>query len=247
MQKTRNKKIEKDITKSVMEKIETDKIVMRPKSYFLLKSIILGVTVGAMLLFLTLSMNIILYRLKVLGSFEFLELGKLGLGAFWGSLPVRYILLAILFFVLSYRLLSNYDFSYKKNFTGILISVFIALLVIAWGLDRFKFENFAIRQPYLSGAYKVPHIGENWAVGEVFGVENQTFDMVTPLGEEMRVRYSKDTIFQNIYEIAVGDRVRVVGERNGDVMNADVIARPRMMQMQTPQHMQRQPRFGPGK
>ncbi len=113
------------IAETVMDKVKTGQITMKPKWYFVLGSTfmglgVLGMSIGAIFLF-----NVSFFLLRQHGP-----MGEWRLQAMLESFPWWIPILAIVGSVIGVRLLKKYDFSYKQNFSLIVVG-FIGILILA--------------------------------------------------------------------------------------------------------------------
>jgi hypothetical protein len=118
-----------DLEKTIMAKVKSNEISMKPRWYFVVGSLLavvglVGFSIGAV--FLT---NLTLFLLRRHGP-----MGQWRLQQLLTSFPLWIPILAIVGIVLGIWMLQKYDFSYKKNFLlviiGFIISVVLAALVI---------------------------------------------------------------------------------------------------------------------
>lgn len=140
MQKT-HKVIQTDLEKTIMDQVKTEKIVMKPRWYFIAGSVLtfIGLTaasVGAV--FLT---NMMLFLLRRHG-----QGGSLRLQQMLGSFPWWIPVLAIVGIVFGIWMLKKYDFSYKKNFWFISIGFVAAVILSAFIIDKLGLNEVWSRQ-----------------------------------------------------------------------------------------------------
>lgn len=114
-----------NIENKIMEKVLSGEVKMKPRWYFILGSILsftglVGLIIGSV--FLT---NLTLFLIRKQGP------GTGRINMMLDSFPVWIPLLAILFIVLGIWMLKRYDFSYKKNFPKLIITLVIAIILSA--------------------------------------------------------------------------------------------------------------------
>lgn len=132
-----------DFEKEVMAKVESNQIVMRPKWYFVIGSLLslvglVGLTIGAVFLG-----NITFFLLRSHGP-----MGQWRLESMIASFPWWIPILAIGGMVLGIWLLKKYDFSYKKNFLLIVIGFVASIIIASWAIDRLGLnETWSRRRP----------------------------------------------------------------------------------------------------
>jgi hypothetical protein len=145
-----SKKIKQvDFEKTIMSKVKSNEIAMKPRWYFVIGSLLMvsglvGLSIGA--IFIT---NITLFLLRRHGP-----MGEWRLQLMLNSFPWWVPILAIAGIVSGIWLLKKYDFSYKKNFwlivTGFIISIFFAAFI----LDYLGLNDIWSRQGPMKRFYK---------------------------------------------------------------------------------------------
>lgn len=129
IKKMNKKQTKNTIEKTVMEKIMSGKIVMKPRWYFILGSTLtllglVGVSVGAIFL-----INLLFFLLRKRGF------GILKLQLMIYSFPWWILLLAIILIATGIWFLKKYEFSYKKNFLLIVIAFVVSIFLAAFLID----------------------------------------------------------------------------------------------------------------
>ena len=137
-----------DLEKTVMEKIKSGQIEMKPKWYFVAGSLfmtigLISLTVGA--IFLT-NLTIFLIRKKGPGYGRL----EMMLASFPWWIPV----LTVLGVVLGVLLLKKYDFSYKKNFVFIVAVFIISIIIAAFAIDYFGLNDIWSRRGPMKRLYQ---------------------------------------------------------------------------------------------
>lgn len=143
--KIENLKMEKqkrNIENKIMNKVLSGEVKMKPKWYFVLGSIIsftglVGMIIGA--IFLT---NLTLFFIRKQGP------GTGRINMMLDSFPLWIPLLAVAFIILGIWMLKKYDFSYKKNFIIVAVTVVIAIILSALIINLLGLnEIWAKREP----------------------------------------------------------------------------------------------------
>ncbi len=114
-----------NIKKEVMEKIKKDEIVMKPKVYFMIGSIITLIGLIASVISSVFLVSIISFLLRSHGP-----MGEYRLSLMIQSFPIWLPVLAIISLLLGGVFIRKYDLSYKFNL-GLLILGFILAVLIA--------------------------------------------------------------------------------------------------------------------
>jgi len=129
-----NKKI--TIKKSVMDKIHKNEIKMKPKIYFIIGSLMLFISLVASIVVSVFLFSLIKFFLRSHGPMASIRFEQL-----ISSFPIWLPLLIVIVLFIGIKLLSLYDFSYKKNFLFIIISFILSIFVVGYLLDYFGFND----------------------------------------------------------------------------------------------------------
>jgi hypothetical protein len=130
-----------DFEKTIMAKVRSHEISMKPRWYFVLGSLLMvagtvGISIGAV--FMT---NITLFLLRQHGP-----MGEWRLQSMLLSFPLWVPLLTVVGIISGIVLLRKYDFSYKKNFWLIAIGFTISIVLTAFLLDFLGLNDIWARQ-----------------------------------------------------------------------------------------------------
>ena len=130
-----------DFEKNIMAKVKSNEISIKPRWYFMLGSFLMlaglvGLSIGAV--FLT---NLTFFLLRQHGP-----MGQWRLQQIYSSFPIWVPLLAVVGIVLGICLLKKYDFSYKTNFSLIVIGFIISIALTAVILDYSGLNDLWSRQ-----------------------------------------------------------------------------------------------------
>lgn len=138
-----------DIEKNVMTKIKKGQVKMKPKSYFILGSILMAIGVISAITVAILFLSVDIFSLRLHGPFYQKHINHM-LAIFpWWSL-----IISLMGIISGYYLLKKYDFSYKKNAKAILIFVIICVILAAYLIDYFSLNNILLKQPPFKGFYQ---------------------------------------------------------------------------------------------
>lgn len=130
-----------DISKSVVEQIKKKHITMRPKSYFVLGSIMFSLGISAVFLFSMLFLNLFIFKYKNL-SYQFpLYPSIFHPRLIFSNLPFYAIILSFTLLVIGIAFLKRSNTAYKFN--PLLVIFTTALLVVLSGflLDKTGFNR----------------------------------------------------------------------------------------------------------
>lgn len=143
-----------DFTQGVMSKVASGEIKMKPHWYFWLGSVLGVISLMVFSLVSIFLLNIMFFSLRQHGPMFSWRLQQL-LSTFpWWIIP-----LAIAGIFCSIWLLKQYEFSYKKNFSAIVL-VFISVLILtAMAIDQLGLNELWSRRGMMRGFY---HNRQHW-------------------------------------------------------------------------------------
>jgi hypothetical protein len=139
----------KNLEKTIMAKVKSGKITMKPRWYFIVGSLLIstgliGFSIGA--IFLT---NLSFFLLRQHGPMGEYRL-QLMLNSFSWWIPI----LAIIGIAGGVWLLKKYDFSYKKNFGLIVLGFVFSIVIAAFIIDLSGLNNIWSRKGPMRGFYQ---------------------------------------------------------------------------------------------
>jgi hypothetical protein len=138
-----------NLEKTIMTKVKSDEIMMKPHWYFAIGSILtfigfIAFTAGA--IYLT---NLMLFLLRKHGP-----MGQFRLEQILNSFPLWIPIFIFIGIVGGIFFLKKYDFSYKKNFWIIIIGFFISIILAAFLIDYLGLNDTWSRQGPMKGFYR---------------------------------------------------------------------------------------------
>lgn len=217
------KKEAKDITSRVMAEIHEQNLRMRPRLYFVIGSALLGLGSAGLVLSAVFFTNLVLFHLRIQRPFGFLAFGSRGFRPFLTSFPLLFLLLAVLAFFGGVKLIRKYDFSYRKGFWGTVIGLAVFVLSFGFLLDRTSLNERARQLKPLQPLYREQPLDAGWLVGEVVEVEEEELVVQTPRGEQVRMGWDDQTELPAGSSFREGEKVRAVGEYEGQNFEAEAI------------------------
>ena len=130
-----------DFEKTIMAKVKSNEISMKPRWYFVSGSLLMilglvGLSTGAIF-----STNLMLFSLRKHGP-----MGQWRLQTMLDSFPLWVPILAVVGIVLGIAMLRKYDFSYKKNFWFIILWFILSVVLAAFILDSLGLNDAWSRQ-----------------------------------------------------------------------------------------------------
>lgn len=135
-----------DISTKVMEQIHERKIHMKPRIYFILGSVLAFVSLVSAFISVVFLFSLTRFALRAHGPMKEYRLEQL-----LSSFPWWAPLLGIVGLILGIWLLKKFDFSYKRNFTAIIVGIFVAIFLAVIIIDYFKLDDAWFRHGPMRG------------------------------------------------------------------------------------------------
>jgi hypothetical protein len=216
-----NEEEKKSIKERILEKIKSNQVKMRPKIYFLLKTVFIIAGVIFFLFLTAFLVSFIHFHLRVSGLWYLPSFGLRVFGIYLRSLPWL-LILSILFLILILEILSKkFSFVWKRPLIYSLLAIVFIII-----LGTFIFEKISIHQrllleaqtgkmpPPFSPIYQrfgMPRF-KDFHRGVIEKITEDGFLLRELSGEQFNVIPSKEIkfLFEKIKE---GDSVVVVGKR----------------------------------
>jgi hypothetical protein len=149
-----------NITDSVMTRIKTGKVRMKPKMYFILGTLGLITGVVGLAIVSVFLISLVSFSLRTHGP-----MGDIRYQQMLASFPWWAPMIALVGIIGGVFLLNKFDFSYKKNFPVIII-IFIASIIIAgWAIDYLGVDSLWAKRGMMQRLYQpsgeyFPHRGQ---------------------------------------------------------------------------------------
>jgi hypothetical protein len=129
------KKVSKT-AKVVMKKIKSKKLKMKPRAYFVLGSMLMGVGIVGVLLITVFLTSAIFFRLRMGGAMDYLGFGRPGLRFFVRSFPWKVIGLALISFLGGSWMLKKHDKAYKVSLGWLVLGAVITVVGLGFFVDK---------------------------------------------------------------------------------------------------------------
>jgi len=216
------------LTDKVLEKIKGGQIKMRPKFYFVLKTVLLAVgffVAGSLVLFL---ISFISFHLRASGIWYLPGFGPRGWGIYLRLMPWFLILAGLILILILEILAKRFSFVWRRPIIYSLLAIILIALIGGFIIERTPFHLglfFQAREgklPFAGPIYRdfgMPrfHDVQRGVVEEVIenGFKIRTFD-----DQLLTVVLAGETQFPFGKEIEKGDTVVVMGEREDDTVRA---------------------------
>lgn len=210
--------MKKTIADSISDKIKKGEISMRSQLSVWAEKMGINGSMAVLSVFLILISGFIFYWINSNNDLLFGGYGKYGLSSFFQSFPYIFVFGFIILFILLTFFFRNFDFSYKKPFSIILIIVAVGILLIGW---------ISIKQPMSQQIYKQGgrnlRMGmmnnSNAVSGIVVEVDVNAIVIQNEKGTNTIVNFTSDTHFP-FGQPKIGDSVRAVGVWEESVFKA---------------------------
>ena len=220
-----------NLEKEVFEKIKRGDIKMKSRTHFVLRATLFAIAIVILFLFIVYLISFIIFSLHASGAWFLPSFGFRSIGIIFSSLPWLLILLSLVLILVLEAFAKRISFVHHRPvvYSLILIIVVVFLASILVGMTSFHsslFEN--------SRDHKLPIIGQfyrgygspmihNVHNGVVTGLTDNGFNIETPNGETFNVILNSKDLSVLQSTIKVGDTVVVIGEKNGDIIQASAI------------------------
>jgi hypothetical protein len=212
----------------VLEEIKSSRIKMRPKFYFVLKTVLLAVgffAAGTLVLFL---ISFISFHLRASGIWYLPGFGLHGWGIYFRLMPWFLILAGLILILILEILAKRFSFVWRRPIIYSLLAIILIAVIGGFIIERTPFHPGLFSKarqgklPFAGSAYRefgMPrfHDVQRGVVEEVIenGFKIRTFDdqlLTVVLAEETQFPFGK--------EIEEGDTIVVMGEREDDTVRA---------------------------
>ena len=219
---TMNNQKQKSIKETVLEKIKSGQIKMRPKLYFISRTILLVLGFLAVAAFILLLASFIMFSLRINGLWFLPGFGFRGFGMFLNYLPWILILITLILIAILEILAKRFSFVYRRpvvySLIAIILIVFLGSFIIYKtplhpGLFiRSREGNLPFAGPIYRG-FGMPELHDVHQ-GIVEELTENGFRIRRPDNQLLTVIVTPDTQFPSGKEIKQGDMVVVMGERD---------------------------------
>lgn len=217
----------KSIKDQILESIETGKVAMKPRWHFVMRAalLIVGTVLASLALLYVVSFAV--FMLRESGALFAPTFGLRGLEEFLLSLPVLFVILALVFIVVLEVLVRRYEFAHRKPLVYSVLG--ITLLVVIGGIviDRVHIHEGLFRHaqegslPFGGPLYR--KFGEpshrNVIVGTITETTDSGFSMYSHHREVFMVVVTNNTDLPT-KELVEQDFVAVFGPRQQNIIQA---------------------------
>lgn len=228
------KKIKNNIaafTSKVMKEIKKQNISKRSSNYFLLRNTILLITLAIIFVFTLYLLSLLIFIFNGNSLFGLTYFGFNGWILFIQSIPWLLVVLVILLILLLEFLSSHFSIVYKKPLlysilTLLVITIVVSTLVSHTSLHQKAFMlSDEMRLPIAGFMYRNYTVRDNdrMHIGIVVSKDDDEIIIEKRKGEIIRVKVLDDTRLLDGIVPEIGTSIMVIGEVEGDIIEAQGI------------------------
>ncbi|MFH0951824.1 MAG: hypothetical protein V1838_01395 [Patescibacteria group bacterium] len=208
------------IADEVLDEIKSGGIKMRPKYYYILGSLALGIGLGLTLLGTLFFIGVVTFRFRAQAPFDFLSFGTKGFNPFIANLPWLPGLIAVAGIVIGVILLRKYRLGYRHSLVTLLIVMVALVGTVGIALEVVGAHRPLEKAPGFIKMYHKPHCGDKWLGGTVQSIDNSEIIILTPDDEEAIIIFDNDTIFRPPERPVPDEWLKAIGEWDDDNFEA---------------------------
>ena len=210
--------MKRTIADSVSDKIKKGEVTMRSQISIWAEKLKLNGSMVVLIALLIVVTGLVLYWVNTNNDLLFGGYGRPGLSSFVQSFPYVFVAIFVLLFILLTLLFRTFDFSYKKPFFMILLSVAAGVLILGW---------ISIKQPIGQRLYqqegRIFRMGmmnnSNAITGIVAKINKSRISVQNEDNKIININTNSNTHFPS-GQPKVGDQIRSVGTWEGNVFTA---------------------------
>jgi hypothetical protein len=216
------------LKETILEQITSGHAKMRPRSYFVIRALLLAIGTTITTLTLLYVISLIVFVTELNGASELPAFGFQGLAPFLLALPWLLIAVCLLSLVLLEILVQRYAFAYRKPllyslFGVLIIVIFGSLIVTRLRLHQQLFEyaeeqHLPIAEPFYREYDR--HRSRNIYPGVVAALHDDGFDLTTRQAETFTIIVNDKTDIPVGWVIHQGDIVVVLGTEDDQQITA---------------------------
>lgn len=223
-----NQETSPSIKDKVLAAITSGQVKMLPRWHYVLKAILAisgAIMLSLALLFLA---SFIIFYLRQSGVWFAPGFGLRGIGVFLTSLPWLLILVAVVFVVVLEVLVKHYAFAYRQPLLYSALGIVLLVTLGGIAVAKTSFHGEFLRQarehrlPFGEPLYREFGVkgARNVHPGNISELTENGFILSTRHDEDLTITVTPQTRFPIGYDLAEGDLVVVMGEREGDTVEA---------------------------
>jgi hypothetical protein len=212
----------------ILEKIKKGKVKMKPRSYFILRTIVFVLGLIFAFLFAIFLASFIVFTLRASGAWYFPAFGFRGLGLFLTSFPWVLLIFAILLIAVLEIFARKFSLVYRKPLLYSILGIVVIIVLIGFAVGQTSMHSQLFRSvqegklPIMGLMYKgnLMEPSHNACIGEVVEVTDSGFQVETVKGESVGVIVSSETYLPSDEKIEEGELIMIMGERENSIIKA---------------------------
>jgi uncharacterized protein YacL len=142
----------KNITENVMDQIQEGKVKMKPKTYFILGSILTFLGLVSATIISIISVGLIKFSMRAHGP-----LAQMKLNYMIANFPWLILIIAVVGLIVGLWLIKKYEFSYKVKPWIIIAGFVLAIFVAGFVIDSIGFNEKLYRQKQINRIMEHPY------------------------------------------------------------------------------------------
>jgi len=146
---------------------------------------------------------------------DYLHLGRLGQHVFFQTFPWIWLSLTIIGIAGGIFLLKKLDFSYKKNFMGIVVGIIGFLIIFGFSIDKIGLNRQFAKMPLMKGVYQQKMLGKNFVVGQISDINKNNSIIVISNEREIILILDKNTVLSG-EKLTIDQYIKAVGVWQND-------------------------------
>jgi len=224
-----HQKQKNNLAEKLIEKIKSGNIKMKPKIYFILRSIIFAVLSLVVFFFLIYLVSFIFFSLVISGGWFLPAFGPSGFGRILMALPWLLVATSIILIIILQIFAERISFVYRRPAFYSLIGIIAIVLFTGFLVSQTPFHEQLFQRarqgglPLIGPFYRdnafMPQI-PNVYNGVVTSISDNGFSMKTPIGDTFKVLINPNNPRLSGIKFKEGDTLIVIGKKNGNTINA---------------------------
>ncbi len=212
----------RNMLRSVMNQIKHDGIVLRPKSYFVVRKLILYFSLIFLLVACVYLASLVIFKIALYNPFGFLMFGLMGIHAFLLASPLVIMIFAILAFITTMVLLKNVKFVYRINLLSLVLGLSVFVSFSGSTLNSTGLNSYLRSTKKLPLLYHGQFVTEYGVTGKIIGVDEtgKKMTIMTKNGDKITVEWNEKTKFPNGNSFKINDNIQAIGYLKGLLFQA---------------------------
>jgi hypothetical protein len=218
----------KSISGNVLDKIQSGRIKMRPKIYFILKSIFIVISIFIIALFILYLISFITFSMRASGAWYLLPFGSPGIKATFTLAPWLLISLGVVLIIVLEILVKHFSFAYRRPVLYSLLVIMIFAFLGSSVIGKTKLHSGLFQRAQEGRLSVIGEMYRNFGMpklknvhrGIVSEITDSGFFIETPRGEILTIIIAAETHFPSEAAVQGGDAVVVLGERENSTIHA---------------------------